>query len=68
MKLLSYVRLLVTLWTAAYQSSLSIGFSRQEYCSGVPLPSPNCLRTPNNYIFGIAPLARHSSLGVIEKE
>ena len=38
-KLLSCVRLLATLWTAAYQAPLSMGFSRQEYWSGVPLPS-----------------------------
>ena len=38
-KLLSCVRLLATPWTAAYQSPLSMGFSRQEYWSGVPLPS-----------------------------
>ena len=30
----------VTPWTAAYQAPLSMGFSRQEYWSGVPLPSP----------------------------
>jgi len=30
----------VTPWTAAYQAPLSMGFSRQEYRSGVPLPSP----------------------------
>ena len=35
------VRLLATPWTAAYQAPLSMGFSRQEYWSGVPLPSPN---------------------------
>ena len=40
-KLLSRVRLLTTPWTAAYQAPLSMGFSRQEYWSGVPLPSPN---------------------------
>ena len=39
-KSLSRVRLLVTPWTAAYQAPLSMGFSRQEYWSGVPLPSP----------------------------
>ena len=39
-KLLSRVQLLVTPWTAAYQAPLSIGFSRQEYWNGVPLPSP----------------------------
>ena len=39
-KSLSRVRLLVTPWTAAYQAPPSMGFSRQEYWSGVPLPSP----------------------------
>ena len=40
-KSLSHVRLLATPWTAAYQAPPSIGFSTQEYWSGVPLPSPN---------------------------
>ena len=40
-KSLSRVRLLATPWTAAYQALPSIGFSRQEYWSGLPLPSPN---------------------------
>ena len=40
-KSLSRVRLLVTPWTAAYQGPPSMGFSRQEYWSGVPLPSPS---------------------------
>ena len=39
-KLLSHVRLLATPWTAGYQAPLSMGLSRQEYWSGVPLPSP----------------------------
>ena len=39
-KSLSCVRLLVTPWTAAYQAPPSMGFSRREYWSGVPLPSP----------------------------
>ena len=39
-KLLCRVRLLATPWTAAYQAPPSMGFSRQEYWSGVPLPSP----------------------------
>ena len=39
-KSLSCVQLLATPWTAAYQAPLSVGFSRQEYWSGVPLPSP----------------------------
>ena len=39
-KSLSCVWLLATPWTAAYQAPLSMWFSRQEYWSGVPLPSP----------------------------
>ena len=39
-KSLSHVRLLATPWTAAHQAPPSMGFSRQEYWSGVPLPSP----------------------------
>ena len=40
---LSRVRLLATPWTAAHQASLSMGLSRQEYWSGVPLTSPETL-------------------------
>ena len=40
-KLLSRVQLLATPWTAAYQAPPSMGFSRQKYWSGMPLPSPN---------------------------
>ena len=39
-KSLSRVRLLATPWIAAYQAPPSMGFSKQEYWSGVPLPSP----------------------------
>ena len=39
-KLLGRVWLFATPWTAAYQAPPSMGFSRQEYWSGVPLPSP----------------------------
>ena len=39
-KSLSRVRLLVTPGTAAYQAPPSMGFSRQEYWNGLPLPSP----------------------------
>ena len=39
-KSLSRIQLLATPWTAAYQAPPSIGFSRQEYWSRVPLPSP----------------------------
>ena len=40
-KSLSRVQLLETPWTAAYQAPLFMGFARQEYWSGAPLPSPN---------------------------
>jgi len=39
-KSFSHVRLLATPWTAAYQAPPPMGFARQEYWSGVPLPSP----------------------------
>ena len=45
-KSLSRVQLFVTPWAVAYQAPLSMGFSRQEYCSGVPLPSPGNLPNP----------------------
>ena len=40
LKSLSHIWLLATPWTAAYEAPQSMGFSRQEYWSGVPLPSP----------------------------
>ena len=40
LKSLSRVQLLAIPWTAAHQAPLSMGFSRQEYWSVVPLPSP----------------------------
>ena len=46
-KSLSRVQLLATPWTVAYQAPLPMGFSRQEYWSGLPLPSPN---KDNNFI------------------
>ena len=45
---LSRFQLFVTPWTAAYQAPLSMGFSRQEYWSGVPLPSPRTTIQLNN--------------------
>ena len=36
----SHIQFFATLWTVAYQSPLSMGFSRQEYWSGFPFPSP----------------------------
>ena len=41
----SHVQLRVTLWTIACQGPLSMGFSRQEYCSGLPFTSPGDLPT-----------------------
>ena len=43
---LSLVRLFATPWTAAYQAPLSMQFSRQEYWSGLPFPSPGDLPDP----------------------
>ena len=45
-KSLSHVQLSVTPWTATYQAPQSMGFSRQEYWSGVPLPSPSWMASP----------------------
>ena len=45
-KLLSHVRLFLTQWTVAYQAPPSMGFSRQEYWSGLPFPSPGDLPDP----------------------
>ena len=42
---LSCVRLFATPWTVAYQAPQSMEFSRQEYWSGLPLPSPRDLLT-----------------------
>ena len=45
-KSLSHVQLVATPWTIAYQVPLSMGFSRQEYWSGLPFPSPGDLPNP----------------------
>ena len=45
-KSLSRVRLFATPWTVAHQAPLSMGFSRQEYWSGLPFPSPGDLPDP----------------------
>ena len=54
-KLLSRVRLLATPWTAAYQVPPSMGFSRQEYWSGVPLPSPQIGEVHIKGIISVSP-------------
>ena len=45
-KSLSHVQLFATLWTVAYHASLSMGFSRYEYWSGLTRPSPGDLPKP----------------------
>ena len=49
MKALSRVRLFATPWTAAYQAPLSMGFSRQEFWSGLPLPHLRATEIPAAY-------------------
>ena len=52
-KSLSHVWLFTTSWTAAYQAPPSMGFSRQEYWSGLPLPSPeHILESSVNILYG----------------
>ena len=46
MKSFSRVQLFVTPWTVAYQAPPSVGFAKQEYWSGLPLPSPGDLPNP----------------------
>ena len=46
MKSFSHVQLFATWWTVAYQAPLSMGFSRQEYWSGLPFLSPGGLPDP----------------------
>ena len=46
MKSFSHVQLFVTPWTVTSQTPLSMGFSRQEYWSGLPFPSPEDLPDP----------------------
>ena len=50
----SQIQFFVTLWTVVLQTPLSVGFSRQEYWSGLPFPPPRALPDP-----GI----KHVSLG-----
>ena len=51
----SYVQLFVTPWTVVWQAPLSMGFSRQEYWSWLPRPSPGDLPDP-----GIEPMSLRS--------
>ena len=56
-KLLSRVRLSATPWTAARQAPLSMGFSRQEYRSGLPFAPPGDLSNPGMEPRSLAPQA-----------
>ena len=49
----SHVQLFVTTWTVACQASLSMGFSRQEYWSGLPCPPPRVLPNPGIMIWDV---------------
>ena len=51
-QMLSHVQLLATPWTVALQAPLSMEFSRQDYWSGLPFPSPGDLPDP-----GIKPVS-----------
>ena len=59
-QLLTRVRLFVTPWTVAYEAAPSLGFSRQEYWSGLPFPSPADL--PNLGIEPVSPALQMDSL------
>ena len=74
-KLLSCVQPLATPWTVAYQAPLSMGFSRQQYWSGLPLPSPIflsirafsnepvlCIMWQKYWGFSISPFNEYSGL------
>ena len=56
----SHVQLCATLWTVAHQAPLSMGFSRQEYWSGLPCPSPGGL--PNSRTEPVSPALQADSL------
>ena len=53
-KLLSHVRLFTTPWTAAYQAPPPVGFSRQEYWSGVPLQSMGSQRVGHDWVTSLS--------------
>ena len=62
-KSLSRVQLLATSWTIAYQAPPYLGFSRQEYWSGLPFPSPGDLPNP-----GIEPRSPVSQADAVPPE
>ena len=62
-KSLSGIRLFATLWTIAHQAPPSVGFSRQEYWSGLPFPSPGNLPDP-----GIEPRSAAMQAGTLTSD
>ena len=59
----SHVGLFVSPWTVACQAPLSMGFSRQEYCSVLPFPSPGDLPNPGTKpVFAVSPELQADSL------
>ena len=62
-KSLSHIQLFATPWTVAYQASPSMGFSRQEYWSGLPFSSPGYLPNP-----GIKPWSPALEAGTLTSE
>ena len=64
-KLLSRVQLFATPWTEAYQAPPPMGFSSQEYWSGVPLPSPFIHSAVSNYLWPHGPWCREPAWGAL---
>ena len=60
-KSLSHVRLFMTPWTAAYEAPPSMGFSRQEYWSGLPLPEPPKIKSVT--VSTVSPSTCHEVMG-----
>ena len=50
----SHVQLFATLWTVAHEAPLSLGFSKQEYWSGLPCPPPRDLPDPETELMSPA--------------
>ena len=64
-KLLSRVQLFATPWTEAYHAPPPMGFSSQEYWSGVPLPSPFIHSAVSNYLWPHGPWCREPAWGAL---
>ena len=66
-KSLSHVQFFVTPWTAAHQAPLSMGFSRQKYWSGVPLPYTSNVFNFKKTTYCIVPFYEMSRIGKSSK-